>query len=103
MLGPPLHEVLGEAVKQLRQEVELDLGGEERCTLRHGVVSDPSAAPGQEALYLLDFDLFRQQASKFTSAGVVAGAQNFHEKADALFRQIITPELLHYLQGNDNV
>jgi uncharacterized protein (TIGR04255 family) len=102
-LGPPLHEVLGEAVTQLRQEVELNLGGEERCTLRHGVVSDPSAAPGGGALYLLDFDLFRQQARKFTSAGVIAGAQDFHQKADALFRQIITEELLRYLQGDDNV
>jgi len=99
ILGPPLHEVLGQGVVSVRQQIDLDLGDARLCVLRHGTVADPTTGGGDQSVYLLDFDVYRQQACRFKGSEVVAVAQDFHEQADALFMQVMTPDLLAYLSG----
>ena len=102
ILGPPLHEVLGGAVRSTRQQIDLDLGDGHLCVLRHGTVTDDDAAPGEESTYLLDFDVYRSQSRRFSPDGVAGAARAFHEKADALFQQVITDELLELLGSDQN-
>lgn len=103
ILGPPLHETLGDNVLATRQQIDLDLGEGRACVLRHGAAGDPTAPPGETSVYLLDFDIYRQQARRFASSDVLAAAEGFHELADALFVQVITADLLRYLSTDDNV
>jgi uncharacterized protein (TIGR04255 family) len=103
ILGPPLHAMLGRSVLATRQQIDLDLGEGRACILRHGAVGDPTAPPGKTNVYLLDFDIYREQARRFASGDVLAATQGFHELADALFVQVITPDLLRYLSNDDNV
>lgn len=103
ILGPPLHPVIGAAVTSTRQQVDLDLGDGHVCVLRHGTVRDGDAPADAEATYLLDFDIYRSQSRRFVPEHVAAVTNAFHEKADALFRQVITDELLRYLESDHNV
>jgi uncharacterized protein (TIGR04255 family) len=103
ILGPPLHPVVGVAVTSTRQQVDLDLGDGHLCVLRHGTVRDGDAPADTEASYLLDFDIYRSQSRRFVSEHIATGVKAFHEKADALFRQVITDELLLRLQSDNNV
>lgn len=102
VLGPVVHGILSEGVIATRQQVDLDLGEGRRCVLRHGAVADGRAGQVSTPVYLLDFDVFREQARRFDAQGVLVAAQDFHEQADALFQQVITPELLRYLAGEDD-
>ncbi len=99
ILGPTLHAVLGDAVLATRQQVDLDLGNGRVCVLRHGTVNDPD----DQLVYLLDFDVYRQQARRFSAEEVLATAEDFHRTADAVFEQVISPDLVRYLSGEQNV
>lgn len=103
IVGPATHPVLGEAVTSTRQQIDLDLGGGHSCVLRHGMIKDSDAPDDAEASYLLDFDIYSSQSRRFTAEGVSSLTRSFHEKADALFQQVITPELIQYLAGDQNV
>jgi uncharacterized protein (TIGR04255 family) len=99
VLGPALHDVLGQAVTSSRQQIDLDLGHGRVCVLRHGMVRDPDGNPS----YLLDFDVYRQQARRFSANDLVKAVDEFHQTADSLFEQVITSELLAYLAEEHNV
>ncbi len=99
ILGPTLHNVLGDAVLAARQQVDLDLGNGRVCVLRHGTVNDPE----DQLVYLLDFDVYRQQARRFVADEVLATADEFHRTADAVFEQVISQDLVRYLSGEQNV
>jgi uncharacterized protein (TIGR04255 family) len=103
ILGPPLHPVIGATVVSTRQQVDLDLGDGHMCVLRHGTVRDGDAPTEAEATYLLDFDIYRSQSRRFVAEHVANATRAFHEKADALFQQVITPDLLRYLESDHNV
>jgi uncharacterized protein (TIGR04255 family) len=99
VLGPSLHSLLGEAVLSTRQQIDLDLGQGRICVLRHGMVTDPD----DELVYLLDFDVYRQQARRFSADGIVAAVGDFHRTADSIFEQVISTDLLKYLSGEHDV
>jgi uncharacterized protein (TIGR04255 family) len=100
LMGPLLHPQLAEHVRSVRQQIDFDLGSGRQCVLRHGTVSD---APGHVGtVYLLDFDVYRQQARRFSTGEVLRTAEDFHRQADALFQQVITPDLLSYLASDEN-
>lgn len=103
ILGPPLHDALGASVISVRQQIDLDLGDARSCVLRHGTVMDPASSSGDQSVYLLDFDIYRQEARRFAGAEILSVAEDFHSQADALFAQVITPDLLSYLSGDNNV
>jgi uncharacterized protein (TIGR04255 family) len=90
-------------VLSTRQQVDLDLGDNRFCVLRHGTVTDLGAGPAEVSVYLLDFDVYRQEAQRFVVETLLAAAQEFHEQADALFQEVITPDLLEYLSRDNNV
>ena len=98
LVGPALHQRLGEAVVSTRQQIDLDLGQGRVCVLRHGTVSDPDG----ELVYLLDFDVYRQQARRFSADEIMATAQDFHETADSIFEQVISEELMRHLSDGQN-
>jgi uncharacterized protein (TIGR04255 family) len=103
IIGPVLHPVIGDAVVSTRQQIDLDLGDGHGCTLRHGTVRDVEAPSDSEVTYILDFDIYRSQSRRFVPDHVGEATTAFHEKADALFRQVITDELLRHLGGGQNV
>jgi len=96
LLGPILHEQIGPFVRSTQQQVEIDAGDGTRCTLRHGALPD-RARVGRTS-YLLDWDVYRDQAQPFDLANVNAAAASFNLLALRLFQQAITPELLSYLK-----
>jgi uncharacterized protein (TIGR04255 family) len=103
ILGPPLHPVLGAAVVSTRQQIDLDLGDGDLCVVRHGTLRDLDAPRDAEAIYLLDFDIYRSQSRRFSATEILDSTRAFHEKADALFEQVITEDLMRYLAGEHNV
>lgn len=100
VLGPALHLTIGERVRSTRQQIDLDLGQSRRCVLRHGTVAEPGE---EEQAYLLDFDVYRQQARRFSAADVMKTIEGFHEAADALFQLVITEALMKHLATDNNV
>lgn len=103
ILGPVLHPIVGDGVTSTRQQIDLDLGDGHACVLRHGTVRDTDAPEDAEVTYLLDFDIYRSQSRRFVPGHVAEATNAFHEKADALFRQVITEDLLRYLESEQNV
>jgi uncharacterized protein (TIGR04255 family) len=95
ILGAPLHDVVGPAVRSVRQQVEFDLEGDTVCALRHGLATEPDG----DAVYVLDFDMYREKAQRFSGKALLGAANQFHQQADALFQQVITDDLLTYLSG----
>lgn len=103
ILGPVLHPVIGAGVTSTRQQIDLDLGDGHTCVLRHGTVRDGDAPADAQVTYLLDFDIFRSQSRRFVPGHVAEATRAFHAKADALFRQVITDDLLRHLESDHNV
>lgn len=103
ILGPVLHPVIGAGVESTRQQIDLDLGDGHACVLRHGTVRDADAPADVEVSYLLDFDVYRSQSRRFVPEHIAEATTTFHEKADALFRQVITDDLVRYLGSDQNV
>lgn len=103
ILGPVLHPIIGAGVTSTRQQIDLDLGDGHACVLRHGTVRDTEAPGDAEVTYLLDFDIYRSQSRRFVPDDVAEATKAFHEKADALFRQVITDDLVRYLESDHNV
>jgi uncharacterized protein (TIGR04255 family) len=102
VLGPILHSELGAAVLATRQQVDLELDGGSRCVLRHGTARQELGGPAEPPTYVLDFDVYRQSATRFDADEVLAAADHFHTHADALFQHVVTDSLLRYLAEDDN-
>ena len=103
ILGPPLHAILGGSVIATRQQIDLDLGGGHVCVVRHGSIKADDAPVDVQESYLLDFDIYSAQSRRFEPGAITTLIRAFHQKADSLFRQVITDELLRYLAGEQNV
>lgn len=95
-LGPILHERIGPLMRSAQQQLEIETGGEARCTLRHGVFPDRSTA--NRTNYLLDWDVYRDQAKPFDVADIERAATSFNSLALQLFQQAITPEMFSFLK-----
>ena len=81
------HEVLGVAVLSQQQQIMLDLGaGVGVCRFAHGTL------PTDQGLeYVLDYDLYRQDARPFERTEILAALDAFNTEALKLFQASITP------------
>lgn len=96
LLGPILHPSLGAGVRSAQQQVEFDAGAGIRCTLRHGVLADRSVS--KRTNYLLDWDVFREEARPFDAEDLKAAAASFNRLALQLFQQALTPDMFEFLR-----
>lgn len=96
LLGPILHPRFGAGVRSSQQQLELDAGAGVRCTLRHGVLPDRTKA--HRTNYLLDWDVFREQAKPFDIEDLKVAATSFNHLALQLFQQAITPDMAAFLR-----
>jgi uncharacterized protein (TIGR04255 family) len=92
LLGLLRHERLGEAVVAARQSLVLRLAEDVNCGLTHGFAADPNQ--GGKLSYVLDFDIFRDQARAFDAAQAKEAATKFNEYALQLFQLAVTPAFL---------
>lgn len=78
------------------QRVMLQLEGDARCVLRHGLLPVPDGdGVGQ---YLLDFDVFRENRA-FSVEAAIEGAELLHHFVGRLFMACITDDLYKWLKG----
>jgi uncharacterized protein (TIGR04255 family) len=99
LLGPIGHSVLGRAVHNTMQQVDLDLGSGISATLRHGSMNDASLKTN--TAYLLDFDVFHQTPMAFEVGPIMEYADTFNDLALRLFHQTVTPALIRQLRKGD--
>lgn len=88
---------LGSGVLASDQRVLLQVAPEARCVMRHGLLSDEAGHFGR--LYLLDYDIFRENSGSYSAASVAQGADALHAFVGGLFMASITPELHQMLRG----
>ncbi len=88
---------LGSGVLASDQRVLLQVAPDARCVMRHGLLADDAGTFGR--LYLLDYDIFRENAGSYSAASVAAGVDALHLLVGALFNASITPELYQLLKG----
>jgi uncharacterized protein (TIGR04255 family) len=101
LLGLLVHDGLSEGVIAAQQQVDFDPDGEAKSTLRHGFFRDDQAAG--RLTYVLDFDSYREGFRAWDTDAIKQTAVGFNDLTLQLFQQIVTPDLLAYLRGeNDN-
>jgi hypothetical protein len=83
-------------MRSAQQQLEIETGGEARCTLRHGVF--PDRATANRTNYLLDWDVYRDQAKPVDVADIERAATSFNSLALQLFQQAITAEMFSFLK-----
>jgi uncharacterized protein (TIGR04255 family) len=87
------HERLGPAVINQQQQVILSLDGAGECRFAHGTL------PTEHGLeYVLDYDLYRQDARPFDSASVLTALDQFNTEALKLFQASVTPNTIDELR-----
>jgi uncharacterized protein (TIGR04255 family) len=97
-LQPALHglvgdERLGPAVLNQQQQIILSLDGAGECRFAHGTL------PTEHGLeYVLDYDLYRQDARPFDSKSVIAALDLFNTEALKLFQASVTPNTIDELR-----
>lgn len=80
------HETLGPVVLNQQQQVMLDLGDGAVCRFAHGTL------PTDDGLeYVLDYDLYRQEARPFETPVILDALGLFNTEALKLFQASITP------------
>lgn len=92
LLGVVGHAQLGQRLTSAQQQFEVDLGGAQAAVVRHGAFRD--GATRGSFNYLLDLDVFDNQATIFNSAGIRDRATDLNRAAMALFREMITEDYL---------
>jgi uncharacterized protein (TIGR04255 family) len=97
LLGVALDPRLGEAVLASDQRVLLQLDDEVRCLFRHGLLANDQNEFGK--VYLLDYDVFRENGGSYSAADVEAGIDFLHDSAGRLFRASVTDRLYDWLRG----
>lgn len=97
LLGVAQDARLGSGVLASDQRVLLQLAPDVRCVLRHGLLADAAGAFGQ--VYLLDFDVFRENAGPYSLPSLMEGADSLHALAGSVFRASITDDLYKWLKG----
>lgn len=97
-LQPPLHglvghERLGPAVLNQQLQIMLSLDGAGECRFAHGTL------PTEHGLeYVLDYDLYRQDARPFDGASVIEALDLFNTEALKLFQASVTPNTIDALR-----
>jgi uncharacterized protein (TIGR04255 family) len=87
------HETLGPAVSNQQQQIMLELGDGAVCRFAHGTL------PTDRGLeYVLDYDLFREEARPFDAAAILDVLDLFNTEALKLFQASITPETAEALR-----
>lgn len=97
LLGPVRHDVFGRLVSNAQQQVQLGLERGRGAILRHGPFVDQAA--GGAVSYLLDIDVFDQEATPFHCEDVVTRAEVLNRTAASLFQLCLTQDYLLELQG----
>lgn len=97
LLGIARDPRLGSGVLASDQRVLLQLTPDVRCVLRHGLLADAAGTFGQ--MYLLDFDVFRENAGPYDLASLATGADTLHGLAGGVFRASISDDLYKWLKG----
>jgi uncharacterized protein (TIGR04255 family) len=95
-LGPILHPGLGPAVRGAQQVLQLDLGNEEYCGLRHLVL--PAENDASLFDYLLDFDIFREGGRPLDVESAKEVLDRFNDYGEQLFQASITSALMERLR-----
>lgn len=81
------HDSLGRAVVSQQQQITLDLGnGDGVCRFVHGTLSTD-----HDLEYVLDYDLFRQEARPFETSAILAALDVFNTEALKLFQASLAP------------
>jgi uncharacterized protein (TIGR04255 family) len=99
LLGVLLHETLGSAVVSTQQQIDLNLGGDVRCILRHGHPTEVDDEGLQT--YVLDFDVYRQSARRFDVEGIKDALALFSDAALQLFHESLNRDYLTWLKEAD--
>jgi uncharacterized protein (TIGR04255 family) len=97
LVGIVMHPNLGPAVNTTQQQVDLILGEDVRCTMRHGILKDETGSPS----YVLDCDVHRQAARAFETEEIRATLEQFSEFALQLFHACLDTKYLARLMGTD--
>lgn len=87
---------LGSGVLASDQRVLLQVAPDARCVMRHGLLADESGSFGR--VYLLDYDIFRENAGSYSPESVADGADALHAFVGGLFMASITPALYKMLR-----
>jgi uncharacterized protein (TIGR04255 family) len=98
LLGPLADDFWMPAVVGYQQQVDLDVDGEVRCLLRHGLLTEDGGTTGG---YLLDLDVYRQQPQRFDVENIVSLADRLNTAALALFQRSLTDDYLDRLREGD--
>lgn len=97
ILGIAKDARLGSGVLASDQRVLLQVAPDARCVMRHGLLANETGTFGR--VYLLDYDIFRENGGSYSAASVAAGADALHVFVGGLFKASITPELHQMLRG----
>ncbi len=97
LLGIARDPRLGAGVLASDQRVLLQLSPGVRCILRHGLLADDTGVFG--GVYLLDYDVFRDNAGVYDASSVAEGADVLHGLVGRLFRASVTDDLYQWLRG----
>lgn len=97
ILGIAKDARLGAGVLASDQQVLLQIDPDARCVMRHGLLADERGDFGR--VYLLDYDIFRENAGSYSAASVARGADALHGFVGGLFMASITPSLHEMLRG----
>jgi uncharacterized protein (TIGR04255 family) len=87
------HEQLGGAVLNQQQQIILNLDGPGECRFAHGTLRTED---GLE--YVLDYDLYRQDARPFDGTSVINALDLFNTEALKLFQASVTPNTIEELR-----
>ena len=100
LLGAVLDNRLGPAIRAAQQQLDLDIGDDTRCTIRHGF----SDSPAQQSVstYLLDYDAYRNEVAEFDPEDLKRIAATFNGSIWDLFTWSITSRLFDMLRGEPN-
>lgn len=97
LLGVATDPRLGSGVLASDQRVLLQVSEGARCVMRHGLLADDNGDFGR--VYLLDYDVFRDNSRPYDPDFVAAGAEDLHGLIGGLFMASITDVLYGWLKG----
>jgi len=95
LLGPVADSFWSSGISNYQQQLDLDVGNEERCLVRHGFIPLQSGDVGG---YVLDFDVYRQMPRRFDDSEISASLDRFNRIALALFHRSLADEYLSSLR-----
>jgi uncharacterized protein (TIGR04255 family) len=96
LLGAILHPGIGSAVRGAQQILQIDLGNQEFCGMRHFTIpaeNDPALFD-----YMLDFDIFREGGRPLDIENVKETLDRFNDYGEQLFQAAVTPALMDRLR-----